>query len=72
MTVLWSYFCCSEFLNILSSGYKYLWNNDTLSHLQVADLGCGDNTLLWILKIHSCAELLVGVDINDSVLHYSR
>ncbi|XP_023497285.2 small RNA 2'-O-methyltransferase [Equus przewalskii] len=39
---------------------------------KVADLGCGDNTLLWILKIHSCAELLVGVDINDSVLHYSR
>ncbi|KAF5911057.1 hypothetical protein HPG69_001022, partial [Diceros bicornis minor] len=38
---------------------------------KVADLGCGDNTLLWMLKIHSRAELLVGVDINESRLRYS-
>lgn len=72
MIVLWFYFCCLEFLNILFFGYKYFWNNDIRFYLQVVDLGCGDNTFLWILKIYSCVELFVGVDINDFVLYYLR
>lgn len=33
---------------------------------QVADLGCGECTLLKKLKFHREIELLVGVDINGA------
>ncbi|XP_049736153.1 small RNA 2'-O-methyltransferase isoform X2 [Elephas maximus indicus] len=35
---------------------------------KVADLGCGDTSLLWMLKFHKCLELLVGVDTNEEKL----
>ncbi|NXY76838.1 HENMT methyltransferase, partial [Glareola pratincola] len=35
---------------------------------KVADLGCADCTLLWMLKFCSCIEVLAGVDICASVM----
>ncbi|NXP49508.1 HENMT methyltransferase, partial [Heliornis fulica] len=35
---------------------------------EVADLGCGDCTLLWMLKSCSCIEVLAGLDISASVM----
>ncbi|KFQ31924.1 Small RNA 2'-O-methyltransferase [Mesitornis unicolor] len=35
---------------------------------KVADLGCSDCTLLWMLKFCSCIEVLAGVDICTSVM----
>ncbi|XP_023052029.1 small RNA 2'-O-methyltransferase isoform X3 [Piliocolobus tephrosceles] len=37
---------------------------------QVADLGCGDTSLLRLLKVNPCIELLVGVDINEDKLRW--
>ncbi|XP_037356244.1 small RNA 2'-O-methyltransferase [Talpa occidentalis] len=37
---------------------------------KVADLGCGDTSLIWMLKFHSCIELLVGVDIDEDKLQW--
>ncbi|XP_004620071.1 small RNA 2'-O-methyltransferase [Sorex araneus] len=37
---------------------------------KVADLGCGDTSLIWLLKFHSCIELLVGVDIDEDKLQW--
>lgn len=42
------------------------------SHLQVADLGCGNALLIQTLKCHSCIELLVGVDINKDKIGSQR
>lgn len=39
-----------------------------LSNLQVADLGCADCKLLWMLKFCSCIEVLVGLDISASTM----
>ncbi|XP_004699606.1 small RNA 2'-O-methyltransferase isoform X1 [Echinops telfairi] len=39
---------------------------------KVADLGCGDTSLLWMLKFHKCIELLVGVDINEEKLQRKK
>ncbi|XP_007948717.1 small RNA 2'-O-methyltransferase [Orycteropus afer afer] len=39
---------------------------------KVADLGCGDASLLWMLKFHKCIELLVGVDINEDNLQRKK
>ncbi|KAI5243545.1 Small Rna 2'-O-Methyltransferase [Manis pentadactyla] len=39
---------------------------------KVADLGCGDTSLIWMLKFHSCIELLVGVDIDQATLQWRR
>ncbi|KAK2502227.1 hypothetical protein MC885_010486 [Smutsia gigantea] len=38
----------------------------------VADLGCGDTSLIGMLKFHSCIELLVGVDIDQATLQWRR
>ncbi|XP_074455656.1 small RNA 2'-O-methyltransferase [Larus michahellis] len=35
---------------------------------KVADLGCADCTLLWMLKFCSCVEVLAGLDICASVM----
>ncbi|KFV67675.1 Small RNA 2'-O-methyltransferase, partial [Dryobates pubescens] len=35
---------------------------------KVADLGCADCRLLWILKFCSCIEVLVGLDISESIM----
>ncbi|XP_067997063.1 small RNA 2'-O-methyltransferase isoform X1 [Melanerpes formicivorus] len=35
---------------------------------KVADLGCADCRLLWILKFCSCIEVLVGLDICESIM----
>ncbi|KFQ15351.1 Small RNA 2'-O-methyltransferase, partial [Leptosomus discolor] len=35
---------------------------------KVADLGCADCTLLWMLKFCSCIEVLAGLDICGSVI----
>ncbi|NXQ82955.1 HENMT methyltransferase, partial [Nyctibius grandis] len=35
---------------------------------KVADLGCADGTLLWMLKFCSCIEVLAGLDICASVM----
>ncbi|XP_071607095.1 small RNA 2'-O-methyltransferase isoform X3 [Heliangelus exortis] len=35
---------------------------------KVADLGCADCTLLWMLKFCSCIEVLTGLDICASVM----
>ncbi|NWU92184.1 HENMT methyltransferase, partial [Upupa epops] len=35
---------------------------------KVADLGCADCTLLWMLKFCSCIEVLAGLDICASVM----
>ncbi|NXG45462.1 HENMT methyltransferase, partial [Psilopogon haemacephalus] len=35
---------------------------------KVADLGCADCKLLWMLKFCSCIEVLVGLDISASVM----
>ncbi|NXW09322.1 HENMT methyltransferase, partial [Fregetta grallaria] len=35
---------------------------------KVADLGCADCTLLWMLKFCSCIEVLAGLDICESVM----
>uniref|UniRef100_A0A2K5D644 Small RNA 2'-O-methyltransferase n=1 Tax=Aotus nancymaae TaxID=37293 RepID=A0A2K5D644_AOTNA len=37
---------------------------------KVADLGCGDTSLLRLLKVNPCIELLVGVDINEDKLRW--
>lgn len=39
-----------------------------ISNLQVADLGCADCTLLWMLKFYNCIEVLAGLDICASVM----
>lgn len=39
-----------------------------ISNLQVADLGCADCTLLWMLKFCSCIEVLAGLDVCASVM----
>ncbi|XP_076976170.1 small RNA 2'-O-methyltransferase isoform X2 [Tamandua tetradactyla] len=39
---------------------------------KVADLGCGDTSLLWILKFHKCIELLVGVDTDEDKLRWKE
>ncbi|KAM6217109.1 small RNA 2'-O-methyltransferase [Rhynchocyon petersi] len=39
---------------------------------KVADLGCGETSLLWMLKFHQCIELLVGVDINEEKLRWKK
>ncbi|XP_063154428.1 small RNA 2'-O-methyltransferase [Candoia aspera] len=35
---------------------------------KVADLGCADCRLLWMLKFCNCIEVLVGLDINEEVM----
>ncbi|NXG34032.1 HENMT methyltransferase, partial [Dromaius novaehollandiae] len=35
---------------------------------KVADLGCADCTLLWMLKFCSCIEVLAGLDICENVM----
>ncbi|XP_061489869.1 small RNA 2'-O-methyltransferase isoform X2 [Rhineura floridana] len=35
---------------------------------KVADLGCAECRLLWMLKFCSCIEVLVGLDINEDVM----
>uniref|UniRef100_A0A6J0T025 Small RNA 2'-O-methyltransferase n=2 Tax=Pogona vitticeps TaxID=103695 RepID=A0A6J0T025_9SAUR len=35
---------------------------------KVADLGCADCRLLWMLKFCRCIEVLVGLDINEDVM----
>ncbi|XP_054837825.1 small RNA 2'-O-methyltransferase [Eublepharis macularius] len=35
---------------------------------KVADLGCADCRLLWILKFCNCIEMLVGLDISEDVM----
>ncbi|XP_035393451.1 small RNA 2'-O-methyltransferase [Cygnus atratus] len=35
---------------------------------KVADLGCADCTLLWMLKSYNCIEVLAGLDICASVM----
>lgn len=35
---------------------------------KVADLGCADCTLLWMLKFCSCIEVLAGLDICETVM----
>ncbi|NXW57622.1 HENMT methyltransferase, partial [Eurystomus gularis] len=35
---------------------------------KVADLGCADCTLLWMLKFCNCIEVLAGLDIRASVM----
>ncbi|NXF98330.1 HENMT methyltransferase, partial [Eubucco bourcierii] len=35
---------------------------------KVADLGCADCKLLWMLKFCSCIEVLVGLDISASIM----
>ncbi|KAM6454370.1 small RNA 2'-O-methyltransferase isoform 1-T4 [Liasis olivaceus] len=35
---------------------------------KVADLGCADCRLLWMLKFCNCIEVLVGVDISEEVM----
>ncbi|KAF1589929.1 Small RNA 2'-O-methyltransferase, partial [Eudyptes moseleyi] len=35
---------------------------------KVADLGCADCTLLWMLKFCNCIEVLAGLDISASVM----
>ncbi|XP_042320347.1 small RNA 2'-O-methyltransferase isoform X2 [Sceloporus undulatus] len=35
---------------------------------KVADLGCADCMLLWMLKFCNCIEVLVGLDISEDVL----
>ncbi|KAJ6658403.1 hypothetical protein lerEdw1_020107 [Lerista edwardsae] len=35
---------------------------------KVADLGCADCRLLWMLKFCNCIEVLVGLDINEDVM----
>ncbi|XP_049663120.1 small RNA 2'-O-methyltransferase isoform X2 [Accipiter gentilis] len=35
---------------------------------KVADLGCADCTLLWMLKFCSCIEVLAGLDICTSIM----
>ncbi|KAJ7332419.1 hypothetical protein JRQ81_014599 [Phrynocephalus forsythii] len=35
---------------------------------KVADLGCADCRLLWMLKFYNCIEVLVGLDINEDVM----
>uniref|UniRef100_A0A8B9UQ53 Small RNA 2'-O-methyltransferase n=1 Tax=Anas zonorhyncha TaxID=75864 RepID=A0A8B9UQ53_9AVES len=35
---------------------------------KVADLGCADCTLLWMLKFYNCIEVLAGLDICASVM----
>ncbi|XP_060058157.1 small RNA 2'-O-methyltransferase isoform X2 [Erinaceus europaeus] len=40
------------------------------SNTEVADLGCGDSSLIWMLKFHSCIEQLVGVDIDEDKLQW--
>lgn len=39
-----------------------------ISILQVADLGCADCTLLWMLKFCGCIEVLAGLDICAAVM----
>uniref|UniRef100_A0A8D0HQ74 Small RNA 2'-O-methyltransferase n=1 Tax=Sphenodon punctatus TaxID=8508 RepID=A0A8D0HQ74_SPHPU len=35
---------------------------------KVADLGCADCTLLWMLKFCNCIEVLAGLDISENVM----
>ncbi|XP_048353204.1 small RNA 2'-O-methyltransferase isoform X2 [Sphaerodactylus townsendi] len=35
---------------------------------KVADLGCADCRLLWMLKFCNCIEILVGLDISEDVM----
>ncbi|XP_015268620.1 PREDICTED: small RNA 2'-O-methyltransferase [Gekko japonicus] len=35
---------------------------------KVADLGCADCRLLWMLKFCNCIEMLVGLDISEDVM----
>ncbi|XP_074923942.1 small RNA 2'-O-methyltransferase isoform X2 [Chelonoidis abingdonii] len=35
---------------------------------KVADLGCADCTLLWMLKFCKCIEVLAGLDIRENVM----
>ncbi|XP_062437193.1 small RNA 2'-O-methyltransferase isoform X2 [Rhea pennata] len=35
---------------------------------KVADLGCADCTLLWMLKFCSCIEVLAGLDICENIM----
>ncbi|XP_074859082.1 small RNA 2'-O-methyltransferase isoform X2 [Carettochelys insculpta] len=35
---------------------------------KVADLGCADCTLLWMLKFCNCIEVLAGLDIRENVM----
>ncbi|XP_062962359.1 small RNA 2'-O-methyltransferase [Cynocephalus volans] len=37
---------------------------------KVADLGCGDTSLIRLLKVYPCIELLVGVDIDEDKLRW--
>ncbi|XP_006919857.2 small RNA 2'-O-methyltransferase isoform X1 [Pteropus alecto] len=39
---------------------------------KVADLGCGNASLIQTIKCHSCIELLVGVDINKDKIDSQR
>ncbi|XP_008067857.1 small RNA 2'-O-methyltransferase [Carlito syrichta] len=39
---------------------------------KVADLGCGDTSLMTLLRVCPCIELLVGVDINKDTLQRRR
>ncbi|XP_037260127.1 small RNA 2'-O-methyltransferase [Falco rusticolus] len=56
--MLWN---CNRLLKRTYSGVLHLY-------LKVADLGCADCTLLWMLKSCSCIEVLAGLDICASVM----
>ncbi|XP_016073656.1 PREDICTED: small RNA 2'-O-methyltransferase [Miniopterus natalensis] len=46
---------------------RYSFVNDLVNRhkpKKVADLGCGNASLIQMIKSHSCLELIVGVDIN--------
>ncbi|XP_010169487.1 LOW QUALITY PROTEIN: small RNA 2'-O-methyltransferase [Antrostomus carolinensis] len=50
---------------------RYLFVKDLVGKYKpkkVADLGCADCTLLWMLKFCSCIEVLAGLDICASVM----
>ncbi|XP_006866070.1 PREDICTED: small RNA 2'-O-methyltransferase [Chrysochloris asiatica] len=54
---------------------RYQFVKDLVSQHEpkkVADLGCGDTSLLWLLKFHKCIELLVGVDTNKDKLQRKK
>nr|KAF6413286.1 HEN methyltransferase 1 [Molossus molossus] len=54
---------------------RYSFVNDLVNQhkpKKVADLGCGNASLIQMIKSHSCLELIVGVDINKDKIELQR
>ncbi|XP_070252480.1 small RNA 2'-O-methyltransferase isoform X1 [Myotis yumanensis] len=54
---------------------RYSFVNDLVNQhkpKKVADLGCGNASLIQMIKSHSCLELIVGVDINKDKIGSQR